>query len=461
MDGGDSQPRKIANPIVSASEQVRRVRRREELDSVADALVLLGDAPDGRPLVLDVRRAVAIGASIDRDLGSPTVLPPVVAGAIAQLESVLAQAARTAGLVDVRGAKLYRTGATVGELLGATMLARALGSHSPIASPGHDGAEVPGSTAIATSAMAHAMSAPVTVMKTPTTGQRHVGVPLRAGSTFLVEATDVVEPESLQPLRLEDLRGLPSAKFRVSKGGETNEGSLVDGDAYATALASLHAQRSDDATIEWSLGAADLGRVIAHLARSAGALHDEGRVHADIKPANAVITSNGAAVIDPIGVVAGQLSPGATPGWAAPEQVLSRPVVPSTDVYPLGLMLAKLLGAVIYGEERTFVIPTGRGQRRRVQLLSEHDVYVDPSLDVPAVVRSGWEALIRHAVEFDADDRIASAYAFAERVEALLAAAPLSHRVWFAAGPGRIDANIDVLGVAQPVWLVRDHRGPL
>ena len=223
----------------------------------------------------------------------------------------------------------------------------------------------------------------------------------------------------------------------------------------------MHAQRNEGASIEWSLGAADLGRVIAHLARSAGALHDEGRVHADIKPANAVITSNGAAVIDPIGVVAGQLSPGATPGWAAPEQVLSRPVVPATDVYPLGLMLAKLLGAVIYGEERTFVIPTGRGQRRRVQLLSEHDVYVDPSLDVPAVVRSGWEALIRNAVEFDADDRIASAYAFADRVEALLAAAPLSHRVWFAAGPGRIDANVDVLGVHQPVWLVRDHRGPL
>jgi serine/threonine protein kinase len=289
-------------------------------------------------------------------------------------------------------------------------------------------------------------------MKTPSAGQRHVAVPLRAGPAVLVEAGDTVEPETVAPLRLEDLRRIPSARF-VARGRIDAEGAVADVEGY------LAAARAG-ATLTWTVTAGDLGRVIAQLARSVGALHDEGRVHADVKPANAVVTTGGVFAIDPIGVVAGHASPGATPGWAAPEQLLSRPVLPATDVYPLGLMVARLLGAVVSGEERSFVVPLGRGQRHRVRLLSDHDVHIDPSLELPAPIRAAWEALIRQAVEFDPDDRTGSTSELADRIDELLEAGPLTDRVVLQPGPGRLERNVDLGTGVQPAWLVTDRRSP-
>jgi hypothetical protein len=379
-------------------------------------------------------------------------LPPTIAAALAGLDGVLIQAARAAGILDVRGTLIYRCNATVGELLGDTLLVRGLGGASPLT--GEDVAGDPLAARGQTSSLLSAASAaPVTLMKTPTAGQRHVALPLRAGPAVLVDAGDTVEPESVAPLRLEDLRRIESARF-VARGRVDAEGPLADGDAYRAAVRA-------GAAITWTVTAAHLGRVVAELARSVGALHDEGRVHADVKPANAVMTAAGVFAIDPIGVVAGQPSPGATPGWAAPEQLLSRPVLPATDVYPLGLMVARLLGAVVSGEERSFVVPLGRGgERRRVRLLSDHDVHLDPKLELPGPVRAGWEALIRQAVEFDPDDRIGSAYELADRIDDLLDTTPLGDRVTIRGGPGRLERDVDVAGAVGPAWIVVDRRSP-
>jgi len=428
-----------------------RVRKRDELEQLADAAVPLGEAPDGLPLVLEVARAAHLSEHILDQLGQPTRLPPTVAAALANLDGVLASAARAAGVLDVRGTLIYRTSATVGTLLGETLLVRALGGASPLTGdePGGDPAFGRDHTAVLTAASA----APVTLMKTPTAGQRHIAVPLRPGPAVLVEAGDTVEPETVAPLRLEDLRRMKSARF-VARGRFDGDGPLADEEAY------LAAARAG-ATLTWTVTATDLGRVIAQLARSVGALHDEGRVHADVKPANAVITASGVFAIDPIGVVAGQASPGATPGWAAPEQLLSRPVLPATDVYPLGLMVSRLLGAVVSGEERSFVVPLGRGERHRVRLLSDHDVHIGSRLELPSPIRSAWESLIRQAVEFDPDDRTGSTHELADRIDELLDAAPLAERITLAPGPGRLEREVDLgNGTIQPAWLVTDRRSP-
>src|SRR5687768_2672964 len=117
----------------SADAEPIRVRKREELEQVADAVVPLGEAPDGLPLVLEVERAAHLTEHILDRLGQPTRLPPPVAAALANLDGVLAQAARAAGVLDVRGTLIYRSEATVGELLGETILVRALGGASPLA----------------------------------------------------------------------------------------------------------------------------------------------------------------------------------------------------------------------------------------------------------------------------------------------------------------------------------------
>jgi hypothetical protein len=437
--------------IVEADSPLRVVRR-EDLADDAEVSIALGDAPDGLPLILRVERRASIDGAVRAALGWPERLEPDVDAALGALESAVAAAARRAGIIDVRGTRLYRTHATVAQLLGESMLARLLGGHSPlvladdrVAAPGR--AERAPNTAVLAVA-----SSPVTLMKVGVSAQRHVAIPLRSGPAFLAEPGLEIEPESLEPLRFEDLRRTPTARFQA-RGGRELDGLLADEDAYRRAV-------RDNPSLGWSVGAADVARMIAEVARSLAVLHDDGRVHGDVKPANAVVTANGAVAIDPLGVTIGQLSPGATPGWAAPEQILARPVSPATDVYALGLMVASLLGAAIYGEERSFVVPVGRSDRRRVRLLADHDVWIDPETNhgMSSGLRDEWQDFIRQCVEFDPDDRPDSALTFAERLDELAAGGGLERALPLPAGPGTLRKDTDVLGVTQPAWIVRDAR---
>jgi hypothetical protein len=333
------------------------------------------------------------------------------------------------------------------------MLSRILGAQSPLILAEDRYAPSSRPERVTNTAVLAAVSratGPVTLMKGLAT-KRHVAVPLRSGPAFLVE-DEGNDPESLEPLRFEDLRPVPSARFHA-RGRREADGALGDLEAYRRAV-------FENPTIGWSVAASDVGQMIVQLARSLAAVHDEGRVHADVKPANTVITATGAVAIDPIGVTIGHVSPGATPGWAAPEQILAREVVPATDVYPLGLMAARLLGAAIYGEERSFLVPVGKGECRRVRLLSDQDVFVDPD-GTPGLsrrVREGWQEFVRECVEFDPDDRPGSIAAFADRCEELLAEEPLGWRLPLPGGPGTLRRDVDVLGAMQPSWVVSDFR---
>jgi hypothetical protein len=352
-------------------------------------------------------------------------------------------------MFDLGGTRVYRTGAPVGALFGETMLARILGGTSPLLSETQP-APMPSSSRPVP--RRDPRPSPVTRMRVGVAAQRHVAVPLTAGPVLLVEEGEAIEPETIEPLRLEDLRPLPTARF-VGRGGLDSDGPLHDSDAYRAALAG-------SAQVGWAVGAADVAHLVAEIARSLAPLHDEGRVHGDLKPANALVTGQGAVAIDPLGVAIGDVAPGVTPGWAAPEQLLARPLVPSTDVYPLGLMLARLFGAVVCGEERSFVVPAGPGEGRRVRLLADHDVYLDPERagDLPMPVAAAWQDFIRQCVEFDPDDRPTSAAHFADRIDELVAAAPLVYELPCPAGPGILRRDVSVTGDPAPGWVVRDAR---
>lgn len=431
-----------------------RVRRREDLSTEPQVAVVLGDAPDGLPLVLRVERRASVDAAVRTALGHPPQLDPEVERCLGALENAVSQSARCAGVFEVRGTRLYRTHATVGVLLGESMLARLLGAQSPLIlaedryAPSSRPERVTNTAVLAAVSRA---SSPVTLMKGLAT-KRHVAVPLRPGPAFLVEDGDGIEADSIEPLRFEDLRPVPSARFHA-RGRREVDGDLADAEAYRRAV-------MENPSVGWSVAAGDVGQMIVQLARSLVAVHEEGRVHADVKPANTVVTAQGAVAIDPIGVTVGQVSPGATPGWAAPEQILAREVVPATDVYPLGLMVARLLGAAIYGEERSFLVPIGKGECRRVRMLADQDVFIDPETTggMTGVVREAWQDFVRQCVEFDPDDRPQSAAVFAERLGELLEEAPLAWRLPLQGGPGLLRRDVDVLGAMQPSWVVSDFR---
>lgn len=93
-------------------------------------------------------------------------------------------------------------------------------------------------------------------------------------------------------------------------------------------------------------------RVVSHVAEGLGALHAAGIVHRDIKPANIMIRSTSEFVIADFGLaklVAPAVSLTATgevlgtPSYLAPEQAMSGPIGPWTDIYNLGVVTYELL----------------------------------------------------------------------------------------------------------------------
>ncbi len=433
-----------------------RVRARDSLTEHPETAVVLGEGPDGLPLVLRVARRASVESAVLAALGdaSRDFVPDAILAALDQLEAAVQAEARRIGLEDTDAGTIYRSGEPVAGLLGETLLSRMLGAHSPLVlaedryGPGSDAEQVANTAAIALSPR------PITVMKELDT-TRYLAVPVRAGPVFVAELAhedDVVAAEGLAPLRFEDLRGLGSARFVYREDNREGEGALGDPVAYRQAV------RSAD-SLGWLVSRQEVGRLVVELARNLQSFHDENRAHCDVKPGNTLVTADGVIAIDPLGVRFGEVSPGATPGWAAPEQILARPVGPQSDVYALGLMAAQLVGAVIYGEERSFVIPTGGDGRRRIRLLGDPDVFIDRSQTaLDDEVCRGWEQLIRRAVAFEPERRPSSAAGFAMEVEALLARGPLPGDVGIPGGPGQLSRSVEVLGVLQPSWVVSDFR---
>ena len=115
--------------------------------------------------------------------------------------------------------------------------------------------------------------------------------------------------------------------------------------------------------------------LLAEIARALEAYVGAGKVHGDIKPHNILVVEDGPVLIDSLDVVIGQISPGLTPGWCAPEQLAHRPVTDKTDVYPLALMLASALGIRIAGRVSIYVAPGRTGTEEPMMFLSEPMAY--------------------------------------------------------------------------------------
>ena len=100
-----------------------------------------------------------------------------------------------------------------------------------------------------------------------------------------------------------------------------------------------------------SLPAAAVRRIGGQMASALAYVHARGIVHRDVKPANILLDTSGAAVLADFGIArltgGTQLtSTGVTVGTAAylsPEQVRGREVGPAADVYALGLVLLEAL----------------------------------------------------------------------------------------------------------------------
>ncbi|MFV2093988.1 protein kinase [Micromonospora sp. LOL_014] len=114
---------------------------------------------------------------------------------------------------------------------------------------------------------------------------------------------------------------------------------LVDGESLATRLRREHILSWRDAVV-----------ACAEVASALATAHATGVVHRDVTPANVMLTSTGAKVVDfGISALAGESDVGpdgnllGTPAYLAPERLNSGQVSPATDVYAVGLLLYRSL----------------------------------------------------------------------------------------------------------------------
>jgi hypothetical protein len=124
--------------------------------------------------------------------------------------------------------------------------------------------------------------------------------------------------------------------------------------------------------------------IVREIASGLAAAHDRGIIHRDLKPANVMLDGAGHALVTDFGLAAlvgaedGRIA--GTPAYMAPEQVLGRPVTPSSDVYALGLVMYEL-----FTGEHVYASPSYAERRRQPTITpppASHSVKdIDPATD--------------------------------------------------------------------------------
>jgi serine/threonine-protein kinase len=114
---------------------------------------------------------------------------------------------------------------------------------------------------------------------------------------------------------------------------------LVDGESLAALLARVR-------RLPWPAAV----RICSEVAAALAAAHSRGIVHRDVTPANVMLTSTGAKVVDfGISALIGEndIDPDGsllgTPAYLAPERLEGGQVSPATDVYAVGLLIYRIL----------------------------------------------------------------------------------------------------------------------
>jgi len=146
------------------------------------------------------------------------------------------------------------------------------------------------------------------------------------GRRFLAEATSMARVNHRSVAAVHDFGRGAGFAYLVME--------FVDGESLAQRLGRVG-----------RLDATETMRVLAEAADGLQAVHGQGIVHRDVKPANILLRRDGSVVLTDFGIArhdsAGQLTASGailgTPSYLSPEQVLGQPATPLSDIYSLGL----------------------------------------------------------------------------------------------------------------------------
>ena len=213
---------------------------------------------------------------------------------------------------------------------------------------------------------------------------------------------------------LESLRhNFPNAKYEIS--GTKLVADLTKG-LFDCAVEQNNQYGHVDTLVTVRIARHDVGILLGRIATCISSVHHKGNVHGDLKPSNILLCAEGPVLIDAFDIAVGRRAPGWTPDWSAPEQVLGSEVCCASDVYPLGRMVADLLGGCMVGEVRKFKTrPTADGR-------DEFDIFYNPLIHIgnSEVVSSkglwAWQAFVRDCLRFETSERPEDAAVFYARL---------------------------------------------
>ncbi len=183
-----------------------------------------------------------------------------------------------------------------------------------------------------------------------------------------------------------------------------------------------------------------VAQMISTMLEKLSKLHKNGMVHCDLKPQNVLCLAGGLMPIDGINVKKGEVSAGMTMSYCAPEQILTLPVSPATDIYNLGIMLLSVVDCIVYGKTSTYVIPTGGSNVKQVKLLSEPMVYID--YESSNIENSEgivyWKSFLERCLAFEARNRFQNIESFMSEYNHLLNIYPLKNYIEFKPNFGQL-----------------------
>ncbi len=433
--------------------------------SKGSGLISFGNAPDGLPFLTSInappraedllkQAAQALGAESSNPLLENSPLEPLVKELDRLLKEHHVQHLPKSDGTLLEVMVLPKSIAT---LCGQTLLAR-LFRAAPKTVPSNslmvDTGAAPAITIVNAPLTPPIEDVPLPIFKP---GQLSLGLPLNGQQPVIVRkeggTTGWSQYSLLRDFREESASLVQNGQFEI----EFHNGvTWCKENVYATDVnryrsLKLQAQSSN---WKWIVPRNSVAQIILDIARCLERLHGDREIHGDVKPDNVLLTAQGVHLFDSLRLAEGMRSPAMTRGWAAPEQVMGKPVSYATDFYPNGIMLIWLLEGVPYGELTKVVIPVGGIKLETHTVLKNPGIYIDP--DTAPVEREAipaWSKLISQCICFDPADRFPSATALIEALQQLVAGRSLKGYLRVPLSFGTCIVANNGAGDETPCWL--------
>lgn len=441
-------------PGINAHNSIQIVPS-SELAKAPTLTVRIGDAPDGLPWLLRVDRSQRISGLFSAVISSFGVdsIEDLPEGVRDALTNDVAAGLMGVHELELDGPKeeVFVSRRDVHSLFGPTLLSRVLDSSANIISSEiSDDDHRAISRSYAFSEASNAIMGGDELLEQVEQAiinresKRHLLLQLREGTPYI--GTVSKENRALRkthgPYRrvcFESLFALEGARATVEiPRSEKWHVPLNDQDDYHNTL--LRASQSPfGGVVQFEVPKSVLLNILIQVLEKLDVTHKKERIHGDVTPANILIDNGQARPFDGLNLPFGTLAPGATFEWAAPEQVVGRPLDASTDIFAVSRMITALLGGVPFGEQSSYIVATGGQESKKVPVLKTDGVFIDIlETDYSRDWQRNWQSTLKKGLAYNQDQRPQSALEFANELKGIAEKFPIEGFAELSGGFGQL-----------------------